>query len=211
MSINAMQGAVETAKGVLDVLERKLHATHARLADAEALASAIAYRSHADNDPEARKRLAVAEADGATLAIEIKSISAAIVTAKQHVALADAGEVDEAERTKAQAALDLLETFAKRGAALDEAFDAALAEYAALSKEFRELERLGFAPSTPALVRVNMGLAASTKLLFTDMQNTFLAPAQRRSFVETIEAWSSAVRSRAKARLARTNKAAEAA
>ena len=136
-------------------------------------------------------------------ACEISSLESAIDEAKRRLAHAEALAVDEAEKEKTRTALALLDDFAKRGEALDRALEKFVREYDELSRDFRQLEKLGFAPTSFALIKLNMKAATSTKLMFTDIQQDFLAPHARRNFVETVEGWAANVRSRASARLKR--------
>jgi hypothetical protein len=205
-----MQNAAESAREILADLEHKLAGARERKVETESLLKANAFAANT-GDAEARKKQTKWNTDLASWAADIFSLEAAIVEARRRLAAAVAANADAQEQENARQALALLETFATRGAALDLAFEVVLAEYAQLSREFKELDRLGYPATTPSLVSVNMSLAASTKLMHTDMQNAFLAPARRRSFVESIEAWSAHVRAKATARLARNRKAAEAA
>ena len=100
----------------------------------------------------------------------------ALVEAQRRVVEARKAVTDEVERANAAKALERLETFAKRGAALDAELDDFIAEYQALSQEARDLDALGYAPTTFPLVKVNMAAAAATKLQFTDLRIAVLAP-----------------------------------
>lgn len=151
----------------------------------------------------AKRQIAELTTAAAKLESELKTVDAALAECARRVSGAEAAERGEVERENARAALALLETFRKRGAALDAAFSAAIAEYVALSDEFRRLNALGFAPTTVALVKANMQRAAATKLMFTDLQGEFLAPHVRRDFVTSIDGWAAAVAARANATLNR--------
>jgi septal ring factor EnvC (AmiA/AmiB activator) len=95
-----MTTQVEDAKGVLQGLETKLFDARARHAEMQAKAAELAYPANT-GDESARKKLDGLNAKVAMFATEIASLEAAIVTAKRHVAAAEAAEVDETERRKA--------------------------------------------------------------------------------------------------------------
>jgi septal ring factor EnvC (AmiA/AmiB activator) len=117
-----MTTQVEDAKGVLQGLETKLFDARARHAETQVKAMELAYPANT-GDESARKKLDGLNAKVAMLGTEIASLEAAIVTAKRHVAAAEAAEVDEAERRKARDALALLDDFSQRGKLLDDAMD----------------------------------------------------------------------------------------
>lgn len=71
----------------------------------------------------------------AMVAAEIASLEAAIVTAKRHVADAEAAKADEAERGKAREALALLDDFSQRGKLLDKSLDKFVRQYDELARE----------------------------------------------------------------------------
>ena len=202
-----MTTQTEDTKAVLASLESKLTDARVRLADTQARAAELAYPANT-GDENARKRLDGLNAKAAMVAAEIASLEAAIVTAKRHVADAEAAEVDEAERGKAREALQLLDSFSKRGAQLEAGLAAFVAEYVALTREFHALDRLGYPPATWNLVQVNMALAIGTKLQATNLHQRFLAPHERRVFRDVIDGWSKHLRAKASARLNRTSKAA---
>jgi hypothetical protein len=163
-------------------------------------AKELAFSAHT-GDIDARKKLDKHETDAIKQATEIAGLECAVATAKGHVAAAEAADVDEAEREKALTALALLNDFSKRGEQLDSALEKFVREYDQLVRDARALEQTGFPVTTVALMRINMRAATMTKLMFGDLQVEHLAPNARRSFVETVEAWSRSVRGRATARL----------
>jgi hypothetical protein len=91
------------------------------------------------------------------------------------------------------------------GEALQQSLDKFLSQYGELSSDFHELDKLGYGPTTWALVKINMQKAVATALQFTDLRQEFLAPHERRTFGAVIAAWASNVRARAERRLARGN------
>ena len=155
---------VEDAKGVLQDLETKLSDARARHAETQVKAMELAYPANT-GDESARKKLDGLNAKVAMLGTEIASLEAAIVTAKRHVAAAEAAEVDEAERRKARDALALLDDFSQRGKLLDDAMDNFVRQYDELVHDFRELQLLGYEPTSYPLIQINMQAAVATKLL----------------------------------------------
>jgi hypothetical protein len=194
--------SVEDAKVVLQGLEGKLSDAKARHAEMQAKAAELAYPANT-GDERARTKLDGLNAKAAMVAAEIASLEAAIVTAKRHVADAEASEADESDRGKAQQALALLGSFAKRGDDLQQSLDRFISMYTELTKDFRQLEALDYAPTTWPLVKVNMQAAVATGLQFTDLRQAFLAPHERRDFRAVIEGWARNIRTRAEARLNR--------
>jgi len=211
--IQTTADALEQAKAALlnaenkhGELSRNLQRAKDDAASSRKKAHELAYSAI---DDDSSKRLANKLLADATRLDEESAhrISPAVAQAAKYVEAARAAVTDEAERINAGKALERLETFAKRGAALDEKFDEAIAEYQRLTQDFNELNALGYAPTTFDLVKVLMQAAAVTKLQFTDLRVAFLAPHERRNFVTVIEAWSAAVRGKATARLNRTKPA----
>jgi hypothetical protein len=190
----------QEAQKTLADLEQKLADARSRHDETQTEVKEIAYSAHTGN-PDDRKKLDKLHADTAKHGAEIMSLEAACLEARRRVAEALAAETDAAQIAKAERALVLLEDFAKRGAKLDAALAGFLNEYAALTSDFHKLDALGFAPSTWALVKSNMGAAVATALQFTELRQAFLAPHERRNFVTVIEGWSFSVRQRAEARL----------
>jgi hypothetical protein len=188
------------AKKILDDLTEKLTTARQRHDDTQSEAQSIAFATHVEGG-EARKKLDRLNADAAKHGAEIMSLEAAITEARRRVNEALAAEAEDVARDKAQQALALLDSFAARGQELDEALSAFLAKWETLKTDVRQLEVLGYPPSTYALIAKNMQAAVATKLQFTELRQDFLAPHQRRNFVHVIEGWGRSVRMRAEARL----------
>jgi DNA polymerase III gamma/tau subunit len=190
----------QDAQKTLADLEQKLADARARHDEAQSEAKEIAFAAHT-GEADARKRLDRLHAESAKIAAEVLSLEAAIVEARRRVDAALAAESDDIARDKAERAIALLDAFAKRGAELDAALGAFLERYADLTRDVRQLEALGYSPSTSALIAKNMQSAVATKLQFTELRQAFLAPHERRNFVDVIEGWGRSVRMRATARL----------
>ena len=158
-----MTTQVEDAKGVLQGLESKLSDARARHAETQVKAMELAYPANT-GDESARKKLDGLNAKVAMVAAEVVSLEAAIVTAKRHVAAAEAAEVDEAERRKARDALALLDDFSQRGKLLDESLDKFVRQYDELARDFRALQLLGYEPTSYPLIQINMQAAVATML-----------------------------------------------
>jgi hypothetical protein len=188
------------AQATLADLETKLADARARHDETAAAAKEIAFAAHT-GDADARKKLDKLHADAAKHGAEIMGLEAACLEARRRVAEALAAETDDVARDKAERALALLADFTKRGAELDRALAAFLNEYATLTSDFHKLAALGYAPTTWALVKMNMSAAVATALQFTELRQAFLAPHERRNFVTVIEGWGRNVRQRAEARL----------
>ncbi|MFZ0209886.1 MAG: hypothetical protein WAL59_27905 [Roseiarcus sp.] len=190
------------AKSQLAELEAKLLAHQAKAGEHEAAIAAVSLPAQT-GDASARKRLDKLVAETPAIDTERRSLEYAIKAAKERVTSIAAADLDAAERDKAGQALAMVEAFRKRGAALDVAFDAAIAEFGALERDFRALDLLGYAPSTWNLVKINLQLAAATKLQLVNLQQNFLAPRERRDFVGAISGWADNVARRARARIER--------
>ena len=76
----------------------------------------------------------------ATVALEIRSLEAAVAEAKKRVAHAAAVETDAAERENARNALALLDDFENRGERLDHALEKFVREYDELVRVLSVLE-----------------------------------------------------------------------
>lgn len=190
------------AKSQLAELEAKLAVHLAKAGEHEAAIASVSLPAQT-GDASARKRLDKLVAETPAIEVERRSLEYAVRAAKERITSIAAASADAVERDKAEKALALIETFRKRGAALDSAFDAAIAEIGALERDFRALDLLGYAPSTWALVKINLQLAASTKLQLVGLQQNFLAPRERRNFLSAISGWSDNVARRARARVER--------
>jgi hypothetical protein len=201
-----MKKELETSNETLNKLCEKLTAAREAHAAAESSARADAFSAHT-GDAKARQELDGLNAKATALALEIVSLEAAIAEGKRRVDAAVAAEVDEADREKARHALALLDDFSRRGEALDKALSKFVGEYGELVSDFRQVEALGYPPATLALVRINMRAATASKLMFGDLQQSFLAPHERRSFIDVIDGWSRQIRARAAARLERNARA----
>ena len=97
----------------------------------------------------------------------------------------------------------MLDDFSQRGKLLDDAMNNFARQYDELVHDFRELQLLGYEPTSYPLIQINMQAAVATKLQFTDLRQNFLAPHARRDFISVIEGWARHVRGRAEARLNR--------
>ena len=195
-----MTTTTEDARKVLHDLETKLADAKSRHDETVSEAKEIAFAA-CTGEPDAKKRLERLHIETSKISAEVFSLEAAIVEARRRVAEALAAETDDVARDKAERALALLDDFTKRGAKLDAGLQAFLNEYATLTSDFHKLEALGYAPTTWALVKMNMSAAVSTALQFTELRQAFLAPSERRNFVTVIEGWAFSVRRRAEARL----------
>jgi hypothetical protein len=120
----------------------------------------LSYLSLVERDARATKRLREITQELGHLDTEKLTLNGALAGIGRREAEAKAVERDETERDRAGKALALLDSFAKRGAALDVAFGEAIGEYNALAAEFRELEKLGHSPTTFPLVKITMKYAA---------------------------------------------------
>jgi hypothetical protein len=197
-----MSTPLDQAQGKQAELAAKLAASKDRLAKLKSQKDDLAYATFT-GDPDAAKSSAYLAKEIAATQETIDGLTAACDTAALHVAAAEAAERDADERNKASQALALIEDFKRRGAKLDAAFASALAEYAALERDRRALDLLGFPPTTPALCQLHMKLAATTALQSIGLQvDRYLSPGQRRNFATAIEGWASGVERRAQARLA---------
>jgi hypothetical protein len=193
-----------TAKDLRD----RIIAIEGHILELEGERSELSYAAMFERDAKAAKRVGEINTELARLGNETVVLNAALDEAGRRDAAAKAAERDGQERDNATKALALLDTFAQRGAALDEWFDKMIAEYTALCSEFRELEKLGFSPTTYRMVAITMRTAMLTKLMGTDLKIQHLAPGDRKTFQGAIESWSAAARARAETELNR-NKAAK--
>jgi hypothetical protein len=188
------------AQATLADLETKLADARARHDETQSAAKEIAFAAHT-GEADARKKLEKLNADAAKHGAEIMSLGAAIIEARRRVNEALSSAADDVACAKAERALEMLDDFTKRGAKLDAALAAFLAEYAALTSDFHKLDAIGYAPATFPLVKSSMSAAVASALMFTDLRQSFPAPHERRNFVAVIEGWGRNVRLRATARL----------
>jgi hypothetical protein len=193
---------LKTANETLNALVIKLADARNRLAEAEEKARDYAFDAHT-GELGAQKELDRLNTAAAKATVEIKGIESAVAEAKKRVDAAAAAELDERERDDARKALGLLEDFARRGDELQHALDKFISKYEELSRDFRQLDALGYPPSTWPMVKIQMKAATTTALQFTDLRTEFLAPHERRDFRTVIENWAGSVRGKIQARLNR--------
>jgi hypothetical protein len=124
----------------------------------------IAFEAVVEKEPRAVKQAASINAELAELTAKEGMLVAALRTATKREAEAEAAERDGKERSNAEAAIALLETFATRGAALDKLFDRAIEEFNSMTAEIRQLDRLGYHPTSHLLVASNMATTAGSIL-----------------------------------------------
>jgi hypothetical protein len=98
-------------------------------------------------------------------------------------------------------ALGLVDGIIARGKALDDKLSAFVDEFQLLRRDFRELERYDYPPSSWALVENNLKAAVAARLMSTPMQTDFLPPHRRHSIEHVVGAWGDSVKLRAEARL----------
>ena len=146
-----------TAKDLRD----RIIAIEGHVLELEGERSELSYAAMFERDAKAAKRVGEINTELARLASETTVLRAAIAEADRRDAATAAEQRDTTERGNAERALALLDSFAKRGAALDAKFDVAIAEYAGLCGEFKELEKLGFSPTTYRMVAITMRTARS--------------------------------------------------
>jgi hypothetical protein len=105
---------------ILADLEAKLDTAKKLRDQTEASILAVSFDAHSRN-VAAHKKLEALNAKAASVALEIRSLEAAVSEARKRVAHAAALATDELERENARNALALLGDFENRGAALDHA------------------------------------------------------------------------------------------
>jgi hypothetical protein len=191
---------VETARKTLNDLQTKLADSRAWADKIAETIESVSFAAHT-GDAKARNRLDELHGQQSMAEQEAASLEIAIAEGRRRMQAAVAAELDEQERAKATRALALLDGFTARGEALQQSLDKFLSQYAELSTDFHELDKLGYAPTTWALVKINMQKAVATALQFTDLRQEFLAPHERRTFGAVVAGWASHVRMRAEARL----------
>ncbi|SFK83497.1 hypothetical protein [Methylocapsa palsarum] len=199
---------LDDARAALASLNGKLEAARKKASSIDVEIVGVSFAAHCD-DAGARKTLDALNAKASSASLEIRSLEAAVSEAKRRVDLATAADADAADCEKARQALALLNDFAKRGDELQRALERFVAKYNDLAGDFRQLEKLGYAPTSYPLIKVNMAAATKTALMHTDVSVAHLAPHARRDFQSVIDGWASHVRARASARLKQiTSKAA---
>lgn len=190
-----MSKEVET----LEALVGKHAAALDRLDGLRRGADAVAYGAHT-GDKAAATRLEKINMDEIAEAANIRSIESAILEARRRVLAAEAVVLEAAEVEKARNALDALDAFRVRGHRLDRQLEEFVGEYLKLEGDYRELQRLGYAPASSfELIAVNARLAAGTALQRAGLQDHFLAPHERRTFSEIFNNWATSAERRANA------------
>jgi hypothetical protein len=147
----------------------------------------------------ARKEIAELTKAAAQLDSDLLIVDAATEECGRRIVAWEAEAAQLTLRQNAQAALSVLAEFERRGAALNDKLAEFVAEYQSLCQDFRQLERIGFGPTTFALVANNMRRAVASALHDTDLRQDYLAPRERTTFQAVISAWASNVRLRANA------------
>jgi hypothetical protein len=197
-------------KDTLDALENKLNVAREHLSQAQEAINECAFEAHTGN-ANARKALDKRKADVVLWTQEIVSLEVAVAEARRRAAAADKTAADEAEADRARQALEMVDTLAAHGKALDEALEGLKARYAAFAADYQRLGQLGYSAPSWALVATNCRTALLTGLMGGDLQIDHLAPGARKTYRAVVEGWAANVRSRATARLTRNKDAATAA
>ncbi len=205
--IAAATAALEAARATVADLEAKLSESRSSLVEIEARLNDVSLPAHT-GDEHARKGLDRLSRERATLFGTIDGLERAIASARKQVEVAKAAAQDAVDRDKAQRALAMLDAFQGRAVRLQASLEAFIAEYERLVDDFGKLDLLGYRPTSYPLVALNMKNAVATALQFTDLRMDFLAPKDRRQFVDVIAGWASAIRTRASARLKAQRRAA---
>ena len=100
--------AIEKAQATVAELMQKRADNGVRLRDIDKLITEVSFSAHVGNDAKARKALSDAESEHSRVAVEEKSLAAAILVAESKVKEADAAARAEIEKADARQALDWL-------------------------------------------------------------------------------------------------------
>ena len=176
---------VEIARKTLNDLETKLGDNKAWQLEIETASKSVSFEAHTAGG-EARERLDNLNAQSIAAEQEAASLEIAIAEGKQRVAAAVAAETDAEQRSRATRALALLSAFEVRGEALQQSLDKFLANYAQLSNDFHELDKLGCAPTTWLGLTVDLRVAAADMKLAREVILERAAQVLLESIKETI-------------------------
>jgi multidrug resistance efflux pump len=110
---------VQAIERTLSGLTAKRDHIAARIQEIAAERKALGFKVHAEADPKARKHLDALNAEGATIAGELESVTAAISEAQSRVAAARAAEAQAAAVANAKVVRELLGSFREAGEELD--------------------------------------------------------------------------------------------
>ncbi len=201
-----MTAEISAAKATQTEMEQKLSEARERLEAAQAGADGVSFQAHC-GDKGAKATLAKFNADAATASAEVRSLEAALAEAKRRVAQAEADANDHREQEKARQALERVAAFEERGDKVNQAVEALVGELVGFERDWRDLQMLGYAPtSTWSLAQVNVVLAVHTKLQGVGLHIRPLQTHEKKELPGLLAAWAGNIRSRASARLGRNAK-----
>ncbi len=181
--------ALQAAREVEAALDGKRAAALRTLAEVDDARAELAFDAMTVGG-EAAKRLRALDAERGRVAADVASLEAAIVTAKRHVAGAEAAATRADERRRAGLALPIAERLRVRASAIDEGLAMARDNLRGFDDDIAELGLLGAPVASRELLQVNITRATDVALVGIYVKVRPVPPDQRRSFSELFESWS---------------------
>jgi hypothetical protein len=185
---------IETARQTVADLEQKLASITARSIELADERRHLAFDANT-GDGGAEKKLKALNSEAAHINLDIENVRSAIEEAKRRLNAAIRDEEMADDRKNAEAALVIGDRLAERGKRIDEALATAQQEIEAFKRDVDELHQLGCPAPTGQQFLIFGGLALSTFVMATPVkvERTFLAPAERRTFVGLSGPWRDSV------------------
>ena len=201
--------ALEKAHATRDVIRAKLDTARSDLTTLDDRRKALSFAAHSEGGV-AKKELDGLNKHRAIAVAEIESLEIAVVEASRRVDDAHRDADLQVEAEKAERALAIRESLARRAAKLDKALAALAEEGNAFHAELRELNHTVGCRSPNEFQFQSLGeRAVKSALMFSPFKIEHIAPGERRTFVEVLAAWGVMIERWAHDRLPAKSEAAE--
>ncbi len=201
---------VETAEQTVAGLEDKRRALITQQLEIDAERKQIAFAAHSGSDPKARARLDKINAQHASFASEMDSLTEAITEANNRLATAQRDAALAADRANAEALRVKLSRFEEIGNQLDDALWDIATSVNEMVALLNEMHALGQVSPTSEQFRVN-GTACIKAMLqelpqlwVRDFEFSRLAPSQKKTFKAVVASWSGMIENNIAGRLGET-------
>jgi hypothetical protein len=199
-----MSETVIRQEQILRDLVQRRDKLNAKAEEISAHRKRLGYEVFADGDSKARKQLDALNNEGAALAGELESISAAVEEATRRLDAARHAESVGADQARARELLVLAAEFDDQVGKLSDASDALVAACTALAALHTKAYQLGAQRPIRKQLDITLARIVVTALMLAGLQQQtgveFLAPSDRRS-AEVLKQYADAIRTDAAARL----------
>jgi hypothetical protein len=199
-----MTTEIEKAERDLNNLEEQREALFSRARLLSKQRSSIAFAALTAGDKTAKAKLSEINAEDTGLTANIASVEAALVVARSNLAAAKAAEALAGDREQALALRAKLARFKELGEILDDCFADFKSAAIEQKQVLDDIHKLGQAAPTAQQYRVLAEIALKTAIQgtpFWSQDFPAMAPNQRKSFKNIVDAWCGQIEGQIAARL----------